>query len=53
MPRTQDRTNIYVVDKDLWAWAMYRAKTLRYKTTSDYIFDLIKLDKEKSLLKKV
>ncbi len=46
------RTNIFLVDEELWAWAQYRAKTLGYASSSDYLFDLIKLDKEKNLLKK-
>jgi prophage antirepressor-like protein len=52
MPRNQNRTNVYIVDDELWAWAQYRAKTLGYATTSEYLFDLVKLDKEKLLLKK-
>ena len=47
-----DRTNIFVCDKELWAWASYRAKTLGYNSTSEYLFDLIKLDKQKEILKK-
>lgn len=52
MIRKFDRTNIFVIDKELWAWAQYRAKTLDYGSTSEYIFDLIKLDKEQNMLKK-
>jgi hypothetical protein len=52
MPRKQDRTGIYIVDNELWAWAQYRAKTLGYNVTSEYLFALIELDKEKNLLKK-
>lgn len=52
MPREQKRTNIYIIDEKLWAWAQYRAKLLGYSTASEYIFDLIKLDKEKEVLKK-
>ena len=50
--RTQERTNIYITDQELWAWAQYRAKTLDYKITSEYLFALIRLDREKDLLKK-
>ena len=46
------RTNIFMIDADLWAWAQYRAKTLGCDSCSEYIFDLIKLDKEKGILKK-
>jgi prophage antirepressor-like protein len=44
------RTNIFIIDKELWAWAQYRAKTLGYESSSDYLFDLIKLDKEKNIV---
>jgi hypothetical protein len=47
-----ERTNIFVIDKELWAWASYRAKTQGYNSTSEYLFDLIKLDKQKDILKK-
>jgi hypothetical protein len=42
------RTNIYMIDKALWNWAHYRAKTLGCDSVSEYIFDLIKKDKEKA-----
>jgi hypothetical protein len=50
--RKHKRTNLFVIDNDLWAWAQYRAKTLGHDSVSEYLFDLIKLDKEKGLLKK-
>ncbi len=52
MIRKHKRTNIFLIDEELWAWAQYRAKTLGYESSSDYLFDLIKLDKEKNILKK-
>lgn len=52
MIRKHKRTNIFLINEDLWAWAQYRAKTLGYESTSYYIFDLIKLDKEKDMIKK-
>jgi hypothetical protein len=52
MPRQQKRTNIYIPDEETWAWAQYRAKILGYETTSDYLFDLIKFDKQNNILKK-
>jgi hypothetical protein len=45
MVRKEKRTNIYVMDEELWAWAQYRAKILDCDTVSDYLFDLIKQDK--------
>lgn len=44
--RKQKRTNIYVVDEGLYAWAQYRAKLEGYDSVSEYLFDLIKGDKE-------
>lgn len=44
--RKQKRTNIYVVDKELYAWAQYRANLMGYDSVSEYLFDLIKVDKE-------
>ena len=46
------QTNIFIIDSDLWAWAAYKAKILGYDSVSNYIFDLIKLDKDRELLKK-
>jgi hypothetical protein len=45
------RTNIFVMNEELWAWAQYRAKTLGYASASEYLFNLIALDKEKSILR--
>ena len=50
--RKHKRTNIFIIDEDQWAWAQYRAKTLGYDSVSEYIFDLIILDKEEGILKK-
>ena len=44
--RKQKRTNIYVVDQELYAWAQYRAKILGYDSVSEYLFDLIKMDRK-------
>jgi len=52
MIKKYNRTNIFVIDEDLWAWAQYRAKTLGYDSASEYLFDLVKLDKEQTLLRK-
>lgn len=47
MQRKYRRTNIFIIDEDLWAWAQYRAKLLGYRSVSEYIFELIKANKEK------
>ncbi|MBA7649061.1 hypothetical protein ES703_56854 [subsurface metagenome] len=46
------RTNVYLIDEELWAWAQYKSKLLEYSSVSEYLFDLIKLDKQKNILKK-
>ena len=45
------KTNIFIVDEDLWKWAKYRAEVLEFKSVAEYIFQLIKLDKTRELLK--
>jgi len=44
------RTNIYVIDEKLWAWALYKSKLLGFRSISEYIFELVKYDKEKNIL---
>ena len=44
------RTNIFVLDNELWNWAQYRSKTLKYTSVSEYIFELIKKDREKKVI---
>lgn len=51
MKKYPKRTNIYLVDEDLWAWAQFRSKTLKYRSVSEYVFELIKLDKEKDVMR--
>jgi len=46
MQRKYARTNIFIMDEDLWAWAQYKAKLLNYNSVSEYIFDLLKKAKE-------
>jgi len=41
------RTNIFIIDEELWAWAQYKAKLQGFKSVSEYLFELIKADKEK------
>ena len=40
------RSNIFIIDGELWAWAKYNAEIKGFKTVSEYIFNLIKKDKE-------
>ncbi len=46
------RTNIFIIDDSTWNWAQYRASELGYESVSQYLFDLVKLDKQKEILKK-
>jgi len=45
MIKKYPRTNIFIIDKELWNWAQYRAKTLDHTSVSEYVFDLIRKDK--------
>jgi len=45
--RKYSRTNIFILNEELWAWAQYKAKLQGYTSVSEYIFQLIKADKEK------
>ena len=47
MQRKYARTNIFIMDEDLWAWAQYQAKLKGFKSVSEYIFKLIEAEKEK------
>ena len=47
MQRKYARTNIFIIDEELWAWAQYQAKLKGFKSVSEYLFELIKADKEK------
>ena len=46
------RTNVFLIDEELWAWAQYQAKILEKESVSEYLFDLIKNDKERLQAKK-
>ena len=45
MEKTYSRTNLYLIDKDLWKWAKYRANTLGFNSVSEYLFKLIETDR--------
>ncbi|MGC8849272.1 MAG: hypothetical protein ACP5K1_03465 [Candidatus Bathyarchaeia archaeon] len=46
------RTNLFIIDEEAWNWAQYRSKTLGYRSTSEYLFELIKLDRREDVLGK-
>jgi hypothetical protein len=35
-----------MLDRELWNWAVYRARTLGFKSVSEYLFDLMKKDRK-------
>jgi hypothetical protein len=44
------RTNLFIIDDENWNWAQYRARTLGYKSVSEYLFKLIEADRKESIL---
>jgi len=46
LTKTHSKTNLYVLDRELWEWAKYRGK-LEGLTISKYIFELIKKERSK------
>lgn len=46
------RTNITVIDEDLWKWAKKRAIDMECNGVSEYIFKLLEKEKEIEELKK-
>ena len=46
MIRKFTRTNLFIIDEGLWNWAQYRSRELGKDSVAEYIFDLIKADKE-------
>jgi len=47
MLRKYPKTNLFIIDEKLWKWAKYQASLKGFKSVSEYVFDLIKRDKEK------
>jgi hypothetical protein len=47
MIRKYSKTNLFIVDEELWSWAKYRAAILGCRSVSEYVFDLIRKDKKK------
>ena len=42
------KTNLFIIEEGLWAWAKYRADLQGYKSVSEYIFKLIEEDKKRA-----
>jgi len=49
MYKKHPRTNIFIINNELWAWAQYKTKLLGLRSTSEYIFQLIEKDKKLDL----
>lgn len=47
-----NKTNIFIINEELWKWAKYKADLLNLESISEYLFRLIELDKEKDIIKK-
>ena len=41
------KTNLFIIDENLWNWAKDRASVLGCNSVSEYVFDLIRKDKKK------
>jgi len=52
LAKTKIKTNIFIMDKDLWKWAKYKSEILGYTSVSEYIFKLIALDKKNDFIRK-
>jgi len=44
--RKYAKTNLFIIDEELWKWAKYRASILGFNSVSEYIFELIRKDKK-------
>ena len=44
MEKVYKKTNIYLIDEDVWRMAKFKARYLNHRSVSDYIFSLIKKD---------
>ncbi len=53
MIKRYSKTNLFIIDEELWKWAKYRSEVLGFNSVAEYIFKLINLDKEKVLIKKL
>ena len=45
MEKKYSRTNIYLIDEEVWKWAKFRADTLQFFSVSEYLFALIEGDR--------
>jgi len=46
MEKEYSRTGIFVINTGLWTWAKYQSAILGFNSVSEYLFDLIKKEKE-------
>ncbi len=43
--------SIPIVEDELWSWAQYRAELLGFESVTDYVFKLIRMDRERRIIK--
>lgn len=51
MMRNYKRTNLFIIDEELYDWAQYRAKRLGYRSVSEYLFMLVGVDRKEGIVK--
>jgi len=46
MIRKYGKTNLFIIDSELWNWAKYQSSNLKLKSVSEYVFQNIWMDKQ-------
>ena len=46
LDRKYRRTQLFIIDPADYTWAKFKAESLGFSSVSEYIFDLIKKDRE-------
>ncbi|GAG41287.1 unnamed protein product [marine sediment metagenome] len=46
MIRKYPKTNLFIIDDELWKWAKYKASLKGFNSVSEYLFDLVKFEKD-------
>jgi len=39
------KTTLFIIDRELWNWARYKALSLGFESVSEYIFQLLKAER--------
>ena len=51
MKENYPKTNLYVIDPDLWNWAKSQASKIGFKSVSEYVFNLIYTEKNSEIIR--